>query len=185
VKSEEKTGGDRRATQEATPRGRRQKVRDVNGGLGRKNGLYRQGLPAQAAKVAGSVQTVRRRDDGGGMDTSASGASVVNAISAALPAEATSRVALKAWTGRVVGEVVDHSIEMARKNRERAAAEAAKREAQEARDQARAEENRRRREEVEAADARRLVETRTAEAERQKRIAVIQRGADGGIEVVG
>lgn len=100
-----------------------------------------------------------------------------------LPPEATSPAALKAWTSKVAGEVVDHALDVARVNRQRAAAEAAERREQEARDQARAEESRRRREEIEAADAQKLLDERRAEADRQERRAALVRAVDGSFSV--
>lgn len=63
-----------------------------------------------------------------------------------------------AFAARVMGEVVDRSIDKARVAREEAAADRAQREALEQRAAAREAEDRRRREELEASDARRAVE---------------------------
>ena len=90
--------------------------------------------------------------------------------------------ALKAWTGKVVGEVVDRSLEAARRNREQAAAESARQEAQKAQAEARAEENRRRREEVEAADARALLLRQEAQAAREERRAWL--ASAGSVDVL-
>ena len=68
------------------------------------------------------------------------------------------RAQLRSWTAGVVGEVVDHSIEESRKQREEAAAQRAKREADEQRAAAREAQELRRREEAEARDARALAE---------------------------
>lgn len=68
------------------------------------------------------------------------------------------RAQLRSWTAGVIGDVVDHSMEEARKQREEAAAERAKREADEQRAAAREAQELRRREEAEARDARALAE---------------------------
>lgn len=73
-----------------------------------------------------------------------------------------------AFTGRVIGDVVDHSLEESRKARERAQADRAEREAREAQAAAREEEDRKRREQIEADDARLLVEQRRAESRREE-----------------
>lgn len=91
-----------------------------------------------------------------------------------------------AFTGRVIGEVVDHSLEESRKAREKAQADRAEREAREALAAAREEEDRRRRAEIEAEDARLLVEQRRAEAEREERrrqtLAILTSPAQSGVQ---
>lgn len=68
------------------------------------------------------------------------------------------RAQVRAWSSAVMGEVVDHSLDESRRLREQAAADRARREADEQRAAAREAEEIRRREEAEARDARRLTE---------------------------
>lgn len=81
--------------------------------------------------------------------------------------------AMRAWKTGVVLDVVDHSLEEARKAREKAQAERHEREIEEARERARIEQMRRMREEQEADDAKRLAEEHAARARDARRLALL------------
>jgi hypothetical protein len=85
----------------------------------------------------------------------------------------------QAFTGRVINEVVDESLTKSREARQRAEADRAEREAQQARAAASEEEDRRRREQIEADDAQKLAERQRAETRdeeaRQQALALLTR----------
>jgi hypothetical protein len=89
----------------------------------------------------------------------------------------------QAFTGRVINEVVDESLTKSREARQRAEADRAERDAQQARAAASEEEDRKRREQIEADDAQKLAdrqraETRDEEA-RQQSLALLTRPTAG------
>jgi hypothetical protein len=80
---------------------------------------------------------------------------------------------LRAWKTDVVLDVVDHSLEEARKAREASELKRREREEQEAREAARIQELRAAREEQEAEDAKRLAEEHAARAREEARLALL------------
>jgi len=89
----------------------------------------------------------------------------------------------QAFTGRVINEVVDESLNKSREARQRAEADRAEREAQQARAAASEEEDRKRREQIEADDAQKLAERQRAETRdeeaRQQALALLTRPTAG------